>query len=220
MVSPYCVEPASGGEWHASVGDTNRAPLPLAGVPACPTSSVYDRHNDLVPRGTGSKAYARRLGTKQKAHRGEKCAAVGGRTLSGGVRSSIRTPPPFGTMLYPPHHAVNLVETAREMNGQPAGNRLSGVRYAADLGHMHGLNTMLRLFSPAAVSAGVKMGYQSIQHVEYAFRKHRTLALFALTHRSSFSIRASSYKAPIRFFQRAKQVFCRFKAGKRSRSLT
>jgi hypothetical protein len=33
MGSPYCVEPAFGGEWHASVGDTNRAPLPLVGVP-------------------------------------------------------------------------------------------------------------------------------------------------------------------------------------------
>src|SRR5512132_1469201 len=93
---------------------------PLPGF-FCSASAFSDRFSDLVPRGTGLEAYARLVGTEQKAHRNERDAAVGGRTLSGGVRSSIRTPPPFGIMLYPPHHAVNLVETARGMNGQPAG---------------------------------------------------------------------------------------------------
>jgi hypothetical protein len=74
---------------------------------SCSTSSVNDRHGDFVPRGTGLKAYARRLGTEQKAHRGERCAAVGGRTWPGGVRSSIRTPPPFEPMLRPPRRGVN-----------------------------------------------------------------------------------------------------------------
>src|SRR5712692_8685667 len=112
MVSPSCVEPAFGGEWHASVGDANRTPFtPCRGF-ACSASSVYDRHGGLVPRGTGLKAYARRLGTEQKAHRGERCAAVGGRTWSGGARSSIRTPPPFETMLRPPRRGVNPGENS------------------------------------------------------------------------------------------------------------
>lgn len=52
---------------------------PLPGF-LLPSLVLYDRLGDLVPRGTGLKAYARRLGTAQKAHRGEVYATAGGRT--------------------------------------------------------------------------------------------------------------------------------------------
>src|SRR5713226_5847329 len=105
-ISRLFVRPAF-GECDAllSVIETE-CPNPLPGF-FCSASALPDRFSDLVPRGTRLEAYTRQLGTGQKAHRSERRAAIGGRTLSGGVRSSIRTPPPFRTMLYPPHHAVN-----------------------------------------------------------------------------------------------------------------
>lgn len=209
MGSPCCVEPAFSGEWHASVGDTNRAPLPLAGV-SLVQPRPFDRHGDLVPRGTGLKAYARRLGTARKAHRGERGAAVGGRTLSGGVRSSIEHLL-LSKRCYTRLFEVSiLVGTAKGINGATTGSRLSGTGCAANFSRMHGSDAMLGLFPPAAVGAGVEMGHQPIQHIEHALRKHRTLALLALTHLNPpifFTRRSIHNKAPIRFFQRSGQFF-------------
>src|SRR6266496_6673526 len=97
------------------------------------------------------------------------------------------------------------------MGGQRAVGRLSGMNGAADLRHMHGLYTMLRFFSPAAVGTGVEMGHQTIQHVEHAFRKHRTLTLFALTHPNPPIAKAIlHHKASSRLFQGSCQVFLSF----------
>ena len=75
-----------------------------------------------------------------------------------------------------------LVGTARERNGPATRSHLSGMGCAPNLSRMHGPDAILGLFPPTAIGAGVEMGHQSIQHIKHAFRKHRTLALLALTH--------------------------------------
>jgi hypothetical protein len=41
---------------------------------------------------------------------------------------------------------------------------------------------MRGIFTPAAIDTGIEMGHQPIQHIKHTLRKHRTLALLALTH--------------------------------------
>jgi hypothetical protein len=103
-----------------------------------------------------------------------------------------------------------LVGTARERNGAATENRLSGTGCAPNLSHMHGPNAMRSLFPPATIDTGIEMSHQSIQHIKHALRKHRALALLALTHLILQFSHKPYNKASIRFFQLSGQVFLTF----------
>lgn len=102
--------------------------------------------------------------------------------MSGGVRSSMEH------LLLSKRCYTRLIEvsilvgTARERNGHATGSHLSGTGCAPNLSCMHGPDTMRGIFPPAAIDTGIEMGHQSIQHIKHTLRKHRTLALLALTH--------------------------------------
>jgi len=82
---------------------------------------------------------------------------------------------------------------------------------------MHGPDAMRSLFPPAAIDTGIEMGHQSIQHIKHALRKHRALALLALTHlilqfsQLSYIVRHGSgfSSFPVKFFD--------FLSGKKNR---
>ena len=103
------------------------------------------------------------------------------------------------------------------MTGASTESHLSGTGCAPNLSHMHGPDAMRGLFPPATINAGIKMGHQPIQHIEYALRKHRTLALLALTHLILQFSHELYNKASVRFFQLSGQVFLTFFLGKKNR---
>jgi len=102
--------------------------------------------------------------------------------MSGGVRSSMEH------LLLSRRCYTRLIEvsilvgTAKERNGHATGSHLSGTGCAPNLSCMHGPDTMRGVFPPAAIDTGIEMGHQPIQHIQHTLRKHRTLALLALTH--------------------------------------